>query len=152
MLTWLLVIPIAILFVAINIIVGCYATIRLGYGPPDWKTALNLVVRITTLQDRLNASRDWLGNKAPWADKLLDRLRVPKPIIIVEAPEEEEETEEIDEMLDEAVDEAVGEAVDEAAGEAVDEAVGEMSIIQNRSVSQMPVGGIQESQVSRAPG
>jgi hypothetical protein len=138
MLTWLLLIPVAALFVAINIIVGCYAAIRLGYGPPDWRTALNLVVRITTLQDRLNASRDWLDKKAPWADKLLDRLRVPKPIIIVDPSEEEKATDDIDEMIDEVVDkvdeaadetEEVVDETDKVAGE-VDEAVGETSIIQ----------------------
>jgi len=109
MLTWLLLIPIATVFVAINIIIGCYVTIRLGYGPPDWKTALNLVVRLTTLQDRLNASRDWIDKKAPWADKLLVRLRVPKPIIIVEVPEPEEKEETTDE-INEIYDETAGEA------------------------------------------
>ena len=78
------------LFMAINVIISCYIAVRLGFGPPDWKTALNLVVRVTTLQDRLNAGRDWLGKKVPKADKLLDRLHIPKPIIIVEEPEESE--------------------------------------------------------------
>ena len=114
MLTWLLLIPVAALFVATNIIIGCYVAIRLGYGPPDWKTALNLVVRVTTLQDRLNASRDWLDKKAPWADKLLVRLGVPKPIIIVDAPEPEEEEEIANEIstneISEVPEEAVGEA------------------------------------------
>jgi len=109
MLTWFLLIPVATLFVAINIIIGCYVTIRLGYGPPDWKTALNLVVRLTTLQDRLNAGRDWLGKKAPWVDKLLDRLCVPKPIMIVDTPEPEED-EEITDESSEVHEEAVGEA------------------------------------------
>ena len=83
--------PIAVLFAVANVIVGCYIAIRLGYGPPNWQTALNLVVRVTTLQDRLNEGRDWLDRNAPWADRLLHRLRVPQPIIIVYPSEEEEE-------------------------------------------------------------
>jgi len=93
---------------AINVIVGCYVAIRLGYGPPDWKTALNLVVRLTTLQDRLNAGRDWLDKKAPWANKLLDRLHVPRPIVIVEVPEpEKEEDGEGEKEIDEAETEQI---------------------------------------------
>ena len=80
------------LFTAINVIVGCYVAIRLGYGPPSWQVALNLVVRVTTLQDWLNAGRDFLGKKARWADMLLVRLRVPKPIIIADTPEETTDT------------------------------------------------------------
>ena len=94
MIAWLLLIPAATLFVAINIIVGCYVAVRLGYGPPDWKTALNLVVRVTMIQDWLNTGRDWLRKKVPRVDQFLDRLRVPKPIVIVEMPEEEAPEEE----------------------------------------------------------
>ena len=86
MITWLLLIPAATLFMAINVILGCYLFVRLGYGPPDWKTTLNLVVRVVVFQDRLNQGRDWLEKKAPWTDTFLDRLCVPKPIIIVEIP------------------------------------------------------------------
>ena len=104
MITWLLFLPAVALFMAINIIIGCYVAIRLGYGPPDWKIALNLVVRVTTLQDRLNAGRDWLDQKAPWADKFLNRLHIPKPIIIVEVPEEEEISETANEQTEGATD------------------------------------------------
>jgi len=100
--------PVAALFMVINIIIGCYVAIRFGYGPPDWKTALNLVIRVTTLQDRLNEGRKWLDKKAPWTDRFLDRLHVPKPIIIVDIPEEEEENDELDgtsEANDKAADE-----------------------------------------------
>ena len=90
MVTLLLFIPAAALFMAINVILGCYVAILLGYGPPNWQTALNQVVRITTFQNCLNAGRDWLGEKAPWADQFLDRLRVPKPIVIVDTTPEEE--------------------------------------------------------------
>jgi len=82
--------PAVALFMAINIIAGCYLAIRLGYGPPNWQTALNLLVRITTFQDRLNEGRDWLDNKAPWADKLLNRLNVPKPLMIVDVSAKDE--------------------------------------------------------------
>ena len=101
---WLLLIPVVILFMLLNVIVGCALAIRLGYGPPDWKTALNLILPLTTLQDQLNAGRDWLERKAPWADKFLDRMQIPKPIIIVEVPEtpeEEDEAEEEGEAIDE---------------------------------------------------
>ena len=74
----------------INMIAGCYLAIRLGYGPPNWQTALNLVVRLTTFQDYLNEGRDWLDKKAPWADKLLNRLHVPKPITIIEIVDEDD--------------------------------------------------------------
>ena len=109
---------VVVLFAAINVIVGCYVTIRLGYGPPDWKTALNLVVPVTTLQDRLNAGRDYLEKKAPWADKLLVRLRVPRPIIIVVPPEEKEENNENSEEGGETNDGTVGEG-NEVNSEAV---------------------------------
>ena len=78
------------LFMVINTIIVCIVAIRLGYGPPNWQTALNLVVRVTTLQDQLNKGRYWLDQKARWADKLLHRLHVPKPIIIVYTLEEDE--------------------------------------------------------------
>jgi len=84
MLTLFLLMPVVALFMAANVIAGCYLAICLGYGPPNWQTALNLVVRVTTLQDSLNAGRDWLDKKAPWADKILNRLHVPKPIVIVD--------------------------------------------------------------------
>ena len=122
MLTWLLIIPAATLFMAINVIVGCYVAIRLGYGPPDWKTALNLVVRLTTLQDRLNAGRDWLDKKAPWANKLLDRLHVPRPIVIVEVPEPEKEEEE-DGEGEKEIDEAETEQIPLDESENTDESL-----------------------------
>ena len=101
---YLLLIPLITLFVVINLIIGCYVMIRLGYGPPNWQTALNLIVRLTTLQDCLNGARDWLEQKAPWADKFLERLHVPKPIVIVDTtPVEEEEEEPVEEHADEEV-------------------------------------------------
>jgi hypothetical protein len=100
----LLLMPIIGLFVAINILLGCYVAIRLGYGPPHWVYALNLVVRVTTFQNWLNAARTWLEEKIPRTEKLFTRLRVPKPIIIVDvtlpeegSKEEEEETGEVNE-------------------------------------------------------
>jgi len=114
MIAWILTLLVAALFMVINVIIGCYVAIRLGYGPPDWKTALNLVVRLTTLQDRLNAGRDWLDRKAPWTDKFLDYLNVPRPIIIVDVPEEEAEIKE-----KEVEAEVIGEA--EETGEAATE-------------------------------
>ena len=124
--------PFVALFMVINIIIGCYVAIRLGYGPPDWKTALNLVVRLTTLQDTLNASRDWVDKKVPWADKLLVRLRVPKPIIIVDAPEPEEEEDTTDEI-----------------SEVCDETAGEIAVIQNGDFSGVSADGLSASQAPR---
>jgi diguanylate cyclase (GGDEF)-like protein len=99
MVTLFILIPAVLLFIVINTIIACYVTIRLGYGPPNWQTALNLVVPITTFQDRLNEGRDWVDKKAPWADKLLTRLHVPKPIVLIEIIEVEEEDEEDDDEL-----------------------------------------------------
>jgi len=115
MITWILLLPAAVLFMAINVIVGCYIAIWLGYGPPDWKTALNLVIRVTTLQDWLNTGRDWLDKKAPWADKLLNRLHIPKPIIIVERLEEKDTADETSEMHDEAIGDTATEQTEEFA-------------------------------------
>ena len=92
---FLVLMPIVALFTVINIAVGCYLTIRLGFGPPNWQTALNLVVPVTTLQDWLNEGRAWLDMRAPWADKFLDRLHIPKPIIIVYHVDEEEAIEDV---------------------------------------------------------
>ena len=138
MMTWLLFIPAATLFMVINVIIGCYVAIRLGYGPPDWKAALNLVVRLTTLQDRLNAGRDWLDVKAPWANKVLDRLHVPRPIIIVDVPEEEEEeTEKTDETS--GLDDEIGEFSGE--NNAIDEAPVEQNVdFSENSVAALPDG------------
>lgn len=82
--------PLVALFMVINVIIGCYVMIRLGYGPPHWVIALNLVIRVTTFQDCLNAGRDWLEQKAPWTTKLFLRLHIPKPIILVDILGEEE--------------------------------------------------------------
>ena len=110
MLKWFLIMPIAALFMVINFIAGCYVMIRLGYGPPNWQTALNQVVRVTTFQNQLNKARDWLDKRAPWADSFLYRLNVPKPIIIVDTTPEEEEEEEGEEYSeDEVLDESAGE-------------------------------------------
>ena len=96
-----LLILVAALFVAVNVVMGCYLAIRFGYGPPNWQTALNLVVRLTTFQNCLNDGRDWLDKKAPWMDQFLNRLHVPKPIIIVDTTPEEEPDGEREEESDE---------------------------------------------------
>ena len=123
MLTWLLLVPVVVLFVTINLVVGCYFAVRCGYGPPDWKTALNLAVRVTTLQDRLNAGRDWLAIKAPRVDKFLDRLLIPKPIIIVDMPERQETNDEVGEMKNKSV----SEQADEFTGGAFDGLLDELA-------------------------
>jgi len=105
----------AALFMVINIIVVCYITIRLGYGPPNWQTALNLVVRLTTLQNRLNSCREWIDKKAPWMDKLLYRLHVPKPIMIIDTSFDE--FEESDEIPEESIsEESTDETTEESPG------------------------------------
>ena len=97
MFTLLFFIPAAVLFTAINIILGCYIAIRLGYGPPNWQTSLNQAVRLTILQDWLNAGRGWLEKKAPKVDQFLTRVHVPKPIVIIDTTyvEEDEDEDEI---------------------------------------------------------
>ncbi|MDR0610574.1 MAG: GGDEF domain-containing protein [Planctomycetaceae bacterium] len=45
------------LCVTTNILLGCYAAIHFGLGPPDWKTALNQVIDITVFQDYWNDLR-----------------------------------------------------------------------------------------------
>ena len=103
---------IALLLAVFNFVLGCCLMIRLGYGPPNWQTALNLIIRLTTLQDFLNAVRDWLEQKAPWADRLFERLHVPKPIVIIDTtPEEDEEEEEVEE------EEYIAEEPDESSEE-----------------------------------
>ena len=116
MFTLLFFIPVAILFTAINIVLGCYIVIRLGYGPPNWQTALNQAVRLTTLQNYLNAGRERLEKKVPKVDQFLTRLHVPKPIIIIDTTYvEEEEYEEESEIM--AVEGVSDEEIDEAEGD-----------------------------------
>ena len=116
MLKLLLFIPAVALFMAINIVLGCYIAIRLGYGPPNWQTALNQVVRLTTLQNYLNAGRAWLEKKVPKVDQFLARLHVPKPIMIIDTSYvEDEEVEEEDEIM--AVEGDSNEVSDEATEE-----------------------------------
>ena len=93
MVTLFFFVPLVVLFMAVNIIFGCYVTIRLGYGPPNWQTALNQVVPLTTLQDYLNESRGWIEKKAPKIENLLQRWHVPKPIIFIDTTVQEEEDE-----------------------------------------------------------
>jgi hypothetical protein len=78
------------MFIIVNIVLGCYAAVRYGYGPPDWRTALNLVVRLTTLQRKINTLREVIDRKCPWADRMLNRLHIPKPIVIVEIVDDDE--------------------------------------------------------------
>lgn len=120
--------PIVTVFVVANILIGCYVAIRLGYGPPHWVTALNLVVPALELQNRLNAGRDWLEEKIPWTIKLFKRFDLPNPIIFidisaVEDTESEEETpettesEETVESEDHSTDEPM--SSDEPAGNGI---------------------------------
>jgi len=110
MITLFVLMPFIALFMMINFIIGCYVAIRLGYGPPHWVYALNLVVRVTTFQHWLNTGRNWLEEKVPRTEKIFTRLQVPKPIIIVDValPEEgsKEEEEEIGEVKKEPTAEA----------------------------------------------
>jgi hypothetical protein len=120
--------PVVALFMAINIIIGCYAAIRLGYGPPNWQTALNQVVRLTTFQHYLNEGRYWLERKAPWTEKFFNRFHIPKPIIFVDVSVLEEEAEilegneenETDDNADEAQEEVPNEIVDGSSGEPIE--------------------------------
>ena len=48
------------LLVLANILLGCYVAILHGYGPPDWKTALSLVLDIDRLQDHWEEMRSRL--------------------------------------------------------------------------------------------
>ena len=129
MITFVLMFFIA-LFMVINIIVGCYVAIRLGYGPPNWQTALNQAVRLTTLQNYLNEGRDWLEKKAPWAERLLHRLHVPKPIIFVDVTvieDEEEEEEGAEEKFEENEENETDGNIDGKKEEVTNEIVGELS-------------------------
>ena len=109
--------PFVALLMVTNLIVGCYVAILLGYGPPNWQTALNLVVRLTTFQNNLNDGRDWLDKKAPWADKLLNRLNVPKPIVIVDVQGEKD-----------TADGEYGEQIDELAAIPIEELLEDQQI------------------------
>ena len=118
MVTLFLLMPFVALFMVFNIILGCCAAIRLGYGPPNWQTALNQVVLLTTFQDSLNDGRDWLEKNAPWTEKYLNRLRIPKPIIFVDVTVALEEAEQEDENVPD--EEVASEADDEASADPID--------------------------------
>jgi len=118
MVTLFLLMPFVALFMVINIILGCYLAIRLGFGPPNWQKALNQVAPLTTLQDWLNDGRDWLEEKAPWAVKYLNRLHLPKPLIFVDVTAPEEGTEKEEENV--LVEEAASETDDEASANQAD--------------------------------
>ena len=117
----LLLMPIIIVFTVVNIALGCYIAVRLGYGPPNWQSALNLIVRLTTLQNCLNAGRYWLDDKYPKAGAWLDRLRIPKPLVIVDTTPIEEEPESVAEEEPEPVAEEPSEDVRENDEEAEDD-------------------------------
>ena len=119
MVTLFLLMPFVALFMVINVILGCYVAIRLGYGPPNWQKALNLLVPLTTFQDSLNDGRDWLEAKAPWTVKYLNRLNLPKPLIFVDVTVSEEETEKKEEEV--PVEEAANETGDEASADQADQ-------------------------------
>ena len=110
--------PVVALFMVINIILGCYVAIRLGYGPPNWQKALNLLIPLTTLQDGCNDGRDWLETKAPWTVKYLNRWNIPKPIIFVDVTVPEEGTEQEEENVSE--EESVSETDDELPSDQAD--------------------------------
>ena len=116
MVTLFLLVPLVALFMAINVILGCYVAIQFGFGPPNWQTALNQIVPLTTLQDYLSDGRDWLGKKVPKADGLFNRLRVPKPIVFIDttvvAEEEEISDEEPEVQAEESSDVPAEEASD----------------------------------------
>ena len=95
--------PVIAVFMVINIILGCYVAIRLGYGPPNWQKALNLIIPLTTLQDGINDGRDWFEARYPWAVKYLSRLNIPKPTIFIDVTAPEEGTEEDNVPVEEAV-------------------------------------------------
>jgi hypothetical protein len=124
---FILFLPFVFLFMAINIVLGCYIAIRFGYGPPNWQKALNLIVPLTTLQDCLNDGRDWLEAKAPWADRLLDRFDAPRPIIFVDVTAPEEEAEKEEEPTEDATAPQKEEAPTEDATSPKEEATGEPS-------------------------
>jgi len=94
--TLFVLLPFIALCMVINTIIACYVAIRLGYGPPHWVYALNLLVPVTSVQNWLNAARNWLEEKIPRIEKIFARLQVPKPIVIVDVtlPEEGTQVEE----------------------------------------------------------
>ena len=101
MVTLFLLMPIVALLMVTNIILACYVAIRLGYGPPNWQEALNLIIPLTTLQDHLNEGRDWLEEKAPWTERYISRLHLPRPIIFIDTSViEEDEGESGEEVLE----------------------------------------------------
>jgi len=110
--------PFVVLFMVINILLGCYVTIRLGYGPPNWQKAINLIIPLTMLQDSLNDGRDWLEKKAPWTVKYLNRLNLPKPIVFVDVTAPEEGTEKKEESVPE--EEAMRETNEEESADHAD--------------------------------
>ena len=119
-LSLLLFVPLALLFMGINILIGCYVAIRIGYGPPNWQTALNLVVPLTTLQNCLNDGRDRLDEKIPRADRLLNWLNVPKPIVMVDTSPEETDVSEGFEEDEDSNDLPAEEFGDNPAGESLE--------------------------------
>ncbi|MDR2114930.1 MAG: diguanylate cyclase [Planctomycetaceae bacterium] len=53
----MLIFLIIFLCITTNILLGCYVAICFGFGPPDWKTALNQVIDIPRFQDYWNIFR-----------------------------------------------------------------------------------------------
>jgi diguanylate cyclase (GGDEF)-like protein len=66
-----------------NIIAGCCLAMHFGYGPPDWKHGLNLIVKLTDLQQYINTARQRIVAKYPAAKKIFERLHIPEEIEIV---------------------------------------------------------------------
>ncbi|GHT14473.1 hypothetical protein FACS1894170_11510 [Planctomycetales bacterium] len=83
MITLFILMPAICLFMLTNIIAGCYLAMHFGYGPPDWKHGLNLVVKLTDLQQYLNAARQRIIAKYPAAAKIFKQLHVPEKIELV---------------------------------------------------------------------
>ena len=106
--------PLIVLFMVINTIIGCYWAIQFGYGPPHWIKALNLIVPVTSFQNWLNEGRNWLEEKIPRTAKFFTRLHIPKPIILVDVtlPEEGEEKKEEQEEGNEVQEETTADTSD----------------------------------------
>ncbi|MDR3182245.1 MAG: diguanylate cyclase [Planctomycetaceae bacterium] len=81
--TLFILMPAVCLFMLTNILAGCFLAVHFGYGPPDWKRGLNLLVRLTVLQKKYNALRKKIVEKYPASEKAFKLLRVPEKISLV---------------------------------------------------------------------
>ncbi|MDR3233475.1 MAG: diguanylate cyclase [Planctomycetaceae bacterium] len=83
MITLFILMPVVCLVMVTNIIAGCLLAIHFGYGPPDWKLGLNLVVRLSDLQNRCNAVRKLVNERYPVSEKYFTLLHIPNQISLV---------------------------------------------------------------------